>query len=577
MKLLNFLTKNTIVLFFIFSSPLTAVEFSFSEDPVPVSEVLVDCNIGETWVKNHIKYECTNAEGSGDDAIIGRAVGCSPDNILSGPIILPDQTYTNDHFKYSCSIEGDDVVLKVLNCIDNEGNPVKIGDWFTKEVNNNRTTIECHGDEQSAKKVIFKWTSCLIDGEHVIEGNFRVKYAQDLNKVYKNDLQIGEIISCKRENGIVEAKCTGCVGKNNIHVSIAGYSKIGEQWTQCRRHIDECKLVNVGKHYVDCTFNGVSYAAGEYFNATNGIASYTCINGFIKKQGCWIGDEFKRIGEVFYENDTPFVCDFNSDSYVSFGNHKGCLSQNGNQNVKFGDTWREGNVMKRCSWEVNDGEVSFPKVEEYACVYFEKVVPLNKIIRDEINKNILKKCALNENGSLSMRTLTESEMAKWLKKKTYNLDLLEFYGKGGRGPRAHASPTVTTDAFIEMKNMVRNGGMETNDNVMEEEKCIDKISICRDLKPLCSSSSTEKQISEIVNVIKKKAKTFSDSELFTQLISKLDGKISTTLKSQTSCDSRLSALVDIICPITCNSCYCIDKVKSYVPLIMGKNQQQHCL
>ncbi|CEF70235.1 Hypothetical protein SRAE_2000486900 [Strongyloides ratti] len=573
MKLFNYLTKNIILIFFIFSKT-KAVEFSFSEDPVPVSEALVDCNIGETWVKNHIKYECTNVEGSGDDSIVGKAVGCSPDNILSGPTILPDETYTNDHFKYSCSIEGDDVVLKVLNCIDHDGNPVKIGDWFTKEVNNNRTTIECHGDEQSAKKVIFKWTSCLIDGEHVIEGNFRVKYAHDLNKVYKNDLQIGEIISCKRENGIVEAKCTGCVGKDNIHVGIAGYTRIGEQWTQCRRHIDECKLVNVGKHYVDCTFNGVSYAAGEYFNSTNGIASYTCINGFIKKQGCWISEEFKRIGEVFYENDTPFVCDYRSDSYIGFGSHKGCLSREKNQDViKFGESWREGNVMKRCSWEIIDEDISSPKVEEYACIYFEKIVPLNKIIRDEINKNILKKCAYDSKGTLSMRTLTDSEMAKWLRKKTYNLDLLEYYGKGGRGPRAHASPTLTTDAFIEMKNMVRNDEGGDSNNI-EEEKCVDKIPICKDLKPLCSSAGSEKQINEIINTIRKKVNVINGSEAFTQLISKLDTKITTTLKLQNSCDSRLSALVDIICPITCNSCYCVEKVKSYVPLIMGNNNQQ---
>uniref|UniRef100_A0A0K0DY86 Abnormal cell migration protein 18-like fibronectin type I domain-containing protein n=1 Tax=Strongyloides stercoralis TaxID=6248 RepID=A0A0K0DY86_STRER len=573
MKFLTFFNKNIILIFFIIST-INAVEFSFSEDSAPISEALVDCNIGETWVRNYIKYECMNIEGSGDDSIIGKAVGCSPDNILSGPIILPDQTYTNDHFKYSCSIEGDDVVLKILNCIDLEGNPVKIGDWFTKEVNNNRTTIECHGNEQSAKKVIFKWTSCLIDGEHVIEGNFRVKYAHDLNKVYKNDLQIGEIVSCKRENGIVEAKCTGCVGKDNIHVGIAGYSKIGEQWTQCRRHVDECKLVNVGKHYVDCTFNGISYAAGEYFNATNGIASYTCINGYVKKQGCWIGEEFKRIGEVFYENDTPFVCDYRSDSYIGFGAHKGCLTQGNNKNfIKFGESWREGNVMKRCSWEIIDEGMSSPKIEEYACVYFEKIVPLNKIIRDEINKNILKKCAYDNKGTLNMRILTESEMAKWLRKKTYNLDLLEYYGKGGRGPRAHASPTMTTDAFIEMKNMVKNDEGEIYYSP-EEEKCIDKISICKDLKPLCSSAGLEKQINEIFNVIRKKTNVINKSETFSQLISKLDNKITTAFKYQNSCDSRLSALVDIICPITCNSCYCIDKVKSYVPLIMGKNQQQ---
>uniref|UniRef100_A0A0N4ZWF8 Abnormal cell migration protein 18-like fibronectin type I domain-containing protein n=1 Tax=Parastrongyloides trichosuri TaxID=131310 RepID=A0A0N4ZWF8_PARTI len=570
MKLSNLLSKYSIFVVFLLGLS-NAVEFSFSEDSVPVTDALVDCNIGETWVKNYIKYECSNQEGSGDDSIIARAIGCSPDNSLSGPTILPDQTYSNDHFKYSCSIEGDDVVLKILNCIDHEGNAVQIGNWFTTEVNNNRTTIECHGDEQSAKKVIFKWTSCLIDGEHIIEGNFRVKYAKDLNKSYKNELQIGEIISCKRENGIVETKCTGCVGKDNIHIGIAGYSKIGDQWTQCRRHIDECKLVKVGKHYVDCEFNGVSYAGGEYFNATNGIASYSCINGYVKKQGCWIGEEFKRIGEVFYENDTPFVCDTRSESYIGFGEHKGCERQGTDKDIiKFGETWRENNVMKRCLWEINSEDLSIPKVEQYACVYLEKIVPLHKVVRDDINKNVLKKCAIDSNGSLTMRTLTEEENNKWLKKKTYNLDLLEYYGKGGRGSRAHGSPTVTTDAFIEMKNMVRNDNL----NDMEEEKCIDKLSICKDLKPLCSSSGVEKQISELVSSMKRQAHSSNESESFHHLISKLNTKLSNAFKSQTSCDGRISSLVDVICPITCNSCYCIDKVKSYIPLILGNTKSE---
>lgn len=83
----------------------------------------------------------------------------------------------------------------------------------------------------------------LNNGAQLTEGNFITQKVSDDS--LRTNLQAEEIISCQRSGPEVELQCTGCVAVTGEHIAVASYNKINGQWTQCRRTIDGCRMVNV--------------------------------------------------------------------------------------------------------------------------------------------------------------------------------------------------------------------------------------------------------------------------------------------------------------------------------------------
>uniref|UniRef100_A0A915DB28 Abnormal cell migration protein 18-like fibronectin type I domain-containing protein n=1 Tax=Ditylenchus dipsaci TaxID=166011 RepID=A0A915DB28_9BILA len=423
---------------------------------------------GDRFVKDFIQYECfldqnvaENDQGRGFVNLIGKPIGCVPTNRTSGPVIVPGATHTTLHFRYECIRDPTNtVILKITHCVDNAGQLVKIGDFFSqKGENGEHVSVECAGDELKAKKIVHKWTKCtLSNGRKLIEGNF---VTDDVHKEsLKSVLQKSEIISCVRDNADVALKCTGCVTSTGVHLGVTNYVNVAGQWTQCRKYKEGCRLINVTSDYVDCQFEGKNIGNGNYFQSKSGLSSFYCNHGVVTKQGCLLSGNLILVGDVRYLNDRPFLligCDLPDGKFK-----------------RFLDTWRDGSVMKRCSWLATVDGITQSQIVPFACVDGKETVPLNKIVQK--TNGDYQKCAHSDENDLvlEMRSPTPEELDDHLKKKTTKLNLVEYYGIGGKSgalEKFHASNL----AF----------GAPTR-KVGEHEGCDNLLPFCQRLLGYCS-------------------------------------------------------------------------------------------
>ncbi|KAI1723120.1 hypothetical protein Ddc_07315 [Ditylenchus destructor] len=332
---------------------------------------------GDRFVKDYIQYECftdhtvsTNSADSPIDAVvnlIGKPIGCVPTNRTSGPMIVPGATHTTQHFRYECVRDPTNAVtLKITHCVDNTGKLVSMGEFYTQPAGNGEhMSVECVGDEFRAKKVVHKWTKCtLSNGRKLIEGNFVI---DDVDKEsLRSVLQKSEITSCVRDNADVALKCTGCVTSTGVHLGVTNYVNVGGQWTQCRKYKEGCRLINVTSDYVDCQYEGKTIANGNYFQSASSLSSFYCNHGVVTKQGCLVNGSLILMGDVRYINDRPFLCE-QSDQLTSFNGLIGCDLPDG-KFKRFLETWREGSVMKRCSWLATVDGITQSQIVSYACM-----------------------------------------------------------------------------------------------------------------------------------------------------------------------------------------------------------------
>lgn len=81
---------------------------------------------------------------------------------------------------------------------------------------------------------------------------------------------------------------------------------------------------------VECELNGRRYLHGTYFNDEVNHVRYYCNYGFLSKQGkyqfenesalgCLFNGQLYYVGEIFYQNNTPYFCD-SGPGYQTFGN-----------------------------------------------------------------------------------------------------------------------------------------------------------------------------------------------------------------------------------------------------------------
>uniref|UniRef100_A0A914DZ99 Uncharacterized protein n=1 Tax=Acrobeloides nanus TaxID=290746 RepID=A0A914DZ99_9BILA len=322
------------------------------------------------------------------------------------------------------------MVLKITHCIDVTGKVIKIGQFFTSEENGVYRTIECLGDGYKAKKLVHTYAKCTLPtGDKVTEGHLYVTHLDPEKK--RSQLQSGEIMSCVRMGNEVQLQCTGCVTLNGKQIGLTGYIQVDNQWTQCRRYKDGCRLINVTHDYVDCKFEDMWHDNKEYFNSTNGVSFYYCNHGVISKQGCFIGDKYAIVGEVVYINSKPVLCDL-TNKYTEFGNLTGCTLENGNFK-KFSENWRDGGTMKRCTFTFGPEGINASVIQSYACIHNGEVVSLNQIVEEK--DGTYWKCASIGEDSIKMRELSSSELEEYLHKKSWRLSLMEYYAIGSHHNR----------------------------------------------------------------------------------------------------------------------------------------------
>ncbi|KAE9550430.1 hypothetical protein FO519_006345 [Halicephalobus sp. NKZ332] len=547
MKILLLLVVSQISNVFCFPTNLTG-------NSVQIDDITVNCQNGETFVKDFILFECRNLNG----ALESRPIACSPENDKAKTVIQPGEFFVTEHFKYQCINEENTMVLKINSCIDSTGMEVEIGKFFTMEENGDHITTECLGDTFNAKKT-------LPNGDVLTEGNFQVGF---LGGDEKPTLQKGEIISCIRDGKEVGIRCTGCVTEfTSIHVGISGYVKVQGQWTQCRRFGDKCRLINVTQNYVDCKLTGseATYQNGIYFNDTKGVSTYYCNHGVVSKQGCTLEGKWVLVGEVVYaDSGEAFLCDNSATGFTSFNGLKGCVAADGSAK-RFQEVWQEGSVMKRCSWTFGPNGISDSKVLQYACVRGSEIIPEFKILQKR-NGNY-EKCAKNENGDLELRSLTFEEVSQHEKRKMKRIDLSEYFASGGRGETTANPSTSELQIFIGEQNPNPNPneslpveGVQLKEAINEESQKSIKNSSCVDLVPFCSKLASYCSDFEKYHVVDghvEKSTSGAIEEL--QELSNLSGlnihrQINPCEAMIITHQKKLKLLVDIICQKTCNSC-----------------------
>ncbi|CAD5234998.1 unnamed protein product [Bursaphelenchus xylophilus] len=494
-------------------------------------------HVGQRFVQNFIQFQC--AEGDLDGELQIKPIGCVPSNSGNGSAIPLGLTYKGKHFRYECVKEelSDKVQLKITHCVDNKGSIVAIGERFTvTNQNGEHESMECVGDAQKVKKVVFKWRRCkLPNGSELTEGNFITKKvpAESL----RTELQTEEIMSCQRQGAVVDLLCTGCVALDGIHVGVASYSNIRGQWVQCRRVLDGCRLVNVTDDYINCQYNGQTYQNGETFESRSGKARYVCDHGAVIKLGCLIENTVVAVGNVHYVDGEPLLCR-QVDAPMKF-TLRGCeISSTFTR--KFMETWRDGNVMKRCGYTI-DGNTVIPEVVEYACWHEKEEVALNNIIQGV--QGIFKKCVKTDSGALVMQELSSRDTEAYLKRNSSRLDLVEYTGVGGKGILQH--------------------------EVHDDDSCRDYLPYCRRLSNYCSDGEADAGLT---------IEAYEEYGKVQKLFEELSGAKRGPLKP-IGCETQLApfrkvqVIVEMACQRTCRRCI---SEQSTAALVDNLENTSHC-
>uniref|UniRef100_A0A7E4UM29 Ig-like domain-containing protein n=1 Tax=Panagrellus redivivus TaxID=6233 RepID=A0A7E4UM29_PANRE len=549
-----------------------------SESP---SDDVPACLAGSTFVRDNILYECH----SGDGLTENKPIACAPEG-SDKTLVQPGEYHVSEHFKYQCVHEDDDLVLKIVNCIDYTGAVVDLGGFFTSEDEEGQhRTTECLGDATKVKKTVHQWTKCkLANGKLLTEGNQHVEPLTSAS-VNKHPLQKGEIISCIRENKVVKTRCTGCVTEHtSIHLGVAGYGKVKDQWVQCRRAPEGCRLVNVTGNYLECQLTGSSetFASGTYFNDSTGISTYYCNHGHPSKQGCHLDGKWALVGEVVYtDGGEPLLCD-SSAGYAVFNGLLGCTLEDGTVK-KFQEVWRENDSMKRCSWTYDHTGINDSKIVSYACARGdEEVVPLNKVLQTE--DGTYEKCAKDAaTGELHIRPLTEDELIVYIKRKNLRIDLSEYFARGGRGrvesftakPQAapaavpapaaapallpllpiapfEVAPAPPSDVYIVP---------EANDDFVRQttrilQQATEAPSTCADLVPFCGRLTAYCPNFDKYDLING---TNEAVEVYQQ-----GASVSICENAFMTHQRKMKMLVNLVCPKTCHSCLKSDQADKLV-------------
>ncbi|KAK0405027.1 hypothetical protein QR680_017767 [Steinernema hermaphroditum] len=434
----------------------------------------LDCQVGDVWVKNFIKFECY----SNQRIRLGmRPIGCVPEDRLEGKVIAPGAEYRNEHFFFRCVREGDSLAYKIINCVDDNERVVEIGQFFTRVDGGRRVRVECEGNATEAKKTVVQWTSCTLpSGEKLSEGGIHLRYSKD-----SSSPQTAEIFSCKRDGPKVSLKCTGCVSSAGDQVVVSGYATVSGVQMQCRRFDDGCRLIKIDSKHMDCTLDGDSYPHDSVFNSSDGINLYYCKHGFLEKRGCFVNGEFVAVGDLTYTGKKPVFCG-RERGLSTFGKYTGCTLKNGTV-IRFKETVEEGPMMRRCLWTYTGKEINGTKLEAYgrsppeewearideiasACVDKEsgRRIFAEKYLQKGALHTVLK-CSRNADGTLELRQPSTEEFLQYANSAlSYNL-LLSEIARGGYG----------NVEWIERLSLDSAG-------------CADRIPFCDQLKPICEFS-----------------------------------------------------------------------------------------
>ncbi|KAI6238751.1 hypothetical protein M3Y99_00656900 [Aphelenchoides fujianensis] len=477
-----------------------------------------------------------------------RPIGCVPSNSQMGTAVAPGQTFTSEHFRYACVRRANETLtLKITHCIDSSGSAIALGEYFMqKNDNGEHESMECVGDELQAKKVVFKWSKCrLKSGDLLTEGNFLTEPVPP--ELLRTPLQTEEIISCQRNGEEVALKCTGCVASNGVHVSNTAYTNVGGQWTQCRKYAEGCRLINVTSDYVNCRYKNETYDNGEVFRSKSGRSTFVCDYGVVNKQGCLIEDEVVSVGEVRYVRGIPLLCG-EADEIGDFGPLKGCTLEDGTEK-RFLDTWQEGRLKKRCSWTTTATGDFKAEIVSFACVIESEEIPLNKIV--QMPNGDLLKCASTAGGSLEMRELNEAEQAEYVKRKTLRLNLVEYFGSGGKGAPPPPAPNEAADQPT-------------------DESCKDSLPFCSQLSAYCGHSASP-ETGLLIEAYEEHARI---QETFERLSgARPEQRRPIGCEDQLTPFRKFQVLVELSCPRTCRKC--LPKAKRQ-RLIGNLEHTSHC-
>uniref|UniRef100_A0A914HD59 Abnormal cell migration protein 18-like fibronectin type I domain-containing protein n=1 Tax=Globodera rostochiensis TaxID=31243 RepID=A0A914HD59_GLORO len=547
---------------------------------------------GDRFVQDFIQYECAIGSSSSDDAggdgrvergrggevsfdpgnnilrvggrvpLVGKPVGCVPSNKADGTAIRAGMSHTTKHFRYECVDDESTVALKITHCVDHDGKLVRVGEFYThpEETNSDQfTSVECVGNEFLAKKIIHKWSNCLLaDGKKLVEGDFTV---QDFPRnSMRSQLQKLEIVACLHEEGNVRLKCTGCVATNGQELAVTRFANVAGQWTQCRRFREGCRLINVTQDYIDCEIEGTSHKHGSTFESATSKSLFICSHGQIIKQGCFIqGRELTLVGDVKYvDGVTPALC-VDNDNFTFFNGIVGCDLPDG-RFKRFMEVWRDGDVMKRCSWAFNsDGSIARSEISTYACLDGLEVIPLNKVIQKDGGRRYVK-CArmdaapssdegsagdgVHNSGTFGWRNLTESEFVELTTKKLARQNLMEYFGVGRR-----ASPLLAPappNAF---------GG-----KAKTQSECVDLLPFCPRLSGYCPfmNGPLERGLA---------LESFSELRELQARFEQFGGRgeplsLPVGCEKQPSTFQKLQLLIELACQQTCQKCSNVSEKES---------------
>ncbi|CAD5228252.1 unnamed protein product [Bursaphelenchus okinawaensis] len=494
-------------------------------------------HVGQRFVDNFIQFQC--AEGDAANELQIKPIGCVPSNSGNGSAIPLGLSYTGKHFRYECVKDDlrDHVQLKITHCVDNKGSIIAIGEHFTitNDVGEHET-MECVGDAQKVKKVVFKWKKCkLPGGSELTEGNFITKKVAP--ESLRTELQTEEIISCQRRGADVDLQCTGCVALDGIHVGVASYSNIRSQWVQCRRVLDGCRLVNVTEDYINCQYNDQTYQNGETFESRSGKTRYVCDHGAVLKLGCLFDNTLVALGNVHYVDGEPQLCR-QVDEPMKF-DVRGCQTSP-TFTRKFMETWKDGDVMKRCGYTI-EGNYVKPEITEYACYHIKEEVALNTVVQS--HQGVFKKCIKTDSGGLIMQEMDSKDTEAYLKRKSLHLNLVEYLGVGGKG-------IVQSD-------------------VQHDDSCRDHLPYCRRLVNYCSDGEADAGL--MIEAYEEYGKV---QKLFEDLSGAKKGPLKPIgCETQLAPFRKVQVMVEMACQRTCKRCIPEHQLDS---LVDNLENTSHC-
>ncbi|GMR43693.1 hypothetical protein PMAYCL1PPCAC_13888, partial [Pristionchus mayeri] len=385
-----------------------------------------DCTIGEQWTDRFIRFECYQGTGAVVKGV--RAIGCVPTNTESGAMIQPGATFDEKYFTYSCSKDGNSVTYQIINCRDETGSALAVGEARNQS---DGSVWKCYKDDSGAVKLAQdKEGGCLFNGKTYAAGQVWSQDQEFKANVDGVEQLIGKAIGmeCRKDavQGFV-AQPFRCITTTGASLSSGSFGKVNSLNVKCSIAANGAVTMSVvNEEDVTCSADGVTVQNGQMYTTPDGVNVYKCVYGILTKKSCIINGRTIAMGSLASIDGKSYHCNSGA-GMVDFRDIWGCTLSDGNIKAFF-TTWINGTEVQRCNYRIRSDTVQ-PYTEFWGCSFGNKAIGKNKIVA---SGKELKKCAV-VGRQYGMRDLTPAEYTAYLKSQSVAGFKNVIGGAGGSG------------------------------------------------------------------------------------------------------------------------------------------------